>query len=59
MKQEIKEALISELTKAKVGKQHIDHPTSSNLTNAKFWVESYLAAEKEIEEAITQLKNEG
>lgn len=59
MKQEIKEALIFELTKAKVGKQHIDHPTNSDFTNAEFWVESYLVAEKEIEEVINRLQSEG
>lgn len=52
MKQETKEALILELTKAKVGRQHIDNPTNSNLTSAEFWIESYLEAEKEIEEII-------
>ena len=46
MKQETKEALILELTKAKVGRQHID------LTSAEFWIDSYLEAEKEIEEII-------
>lgn len=58
MKQETKEALVLELTKAKVGKQHIDHPTNSNLTNAEFWVESYLEAEKEIEEIVKRLQPE-
>ena len=58
MKQETKESLILELTKAKVGKQHIDNPTNSNLTNAEFWIESYFMAEKEIEEIITRLNSE-
>ena len=55
MKQDTKEALILELTKAKVGKQHIDNPTNTNLTKAEFWIESYLQAKKEIEEAINRL----
>ena len=52
MKQETKEALILELTKAKIGRQNIDNPTNSNLTSAEFWIDSYLEAEKEIEEII-------
>ena len=55
MNQNTKEALILELTKAKVGKQHIDNPTNTNLTKAEFWIESYLQAKKEIEEAINRL----
>lgn len=55
MNQITKEALILELTKAKVGKQHIDNPTNTNLTKAEFWIESYLEAEKEIEEAVDRL----
>ncbi|WOE38397.1 hypothetical protein [Acinetobacter sp. SAAs474] len=55
MKQEVKEALIFELTKAKVARQHMDNPTKSNITDAEFWIESYLAAEKEIEETINRL----
>ena len=52
MNRNTKEALILELTKAKVGKQHIDNPTNTNLTKAEFWIKSYLEAEKEIDEAI-------
>lgn len=55
MKQNTKEALILELTKAKVGKQHIDNPTNTNLIKAEFWIECYLEAEKEIEEAVNRL----
>lgn len=58
MKKKTKEALILELTKAKVGKQYIDHPTNSNLTNAEFWVKSYLEAEKEMEEVFKRLQVE-
>lgn len=58
MKQDTKEALILELTKAKVGKQHIEHPTNSNLTSAEFWVKSYFEAEKEIIEAMKHLQSE-
>ena len=58
MNQNTKEALILELTKAKVGKQHIDNPTNTNLTKAEFWIESYLEAEKEIEEAVDRLITE-
>ena len=56
MNQNTKEVLILELTKAKVGKQHIDNPTNTNLTKAEFWIKSYLEAEKEIDEAIMQVK---
>lgn len=55
MNRNTKEALILQLTKAKVGKQHIDNPINTNLTKAEFWIESYLQAEKEIEEAINRL----
>ena len=54
MNQNTKEALILELTKAKVGKQHIDNPTNTNRTKAEFWIESYLEAEKEIEAELLE-----
>ena len=46
MNQNTKEVLILELTKAKVGKQHIDNPTNTNLTKAEFWIECYFSAFK-------------
>lgn len=40
MKQEIKEALALELTKATVAKKYIDNPKGSDLTSPYLWVKT-------------------
>lgn len=55
MKQEIKEALALELTKATVAKKYIDNPKGSDLTSPYLWVKAYLESEKQIEEMANKL----